>query len=310
MKPAVQNNCLAAFACLLWATPFVFTKITLEYLPPLTLAGLRFLVAGLIQIPFCKQSPFKLLKTETRTVVLVALFQTTLLYAGFFIALTLVRGAQAAIIIGTGPLITAIAAHFAMHDDRLSSRTLQSATLGISGIIIISLATKPWEPVGLNELLGIGILLTGSVVSAIGNIVVAKKRGSLPPIELNSIQMLIGGGMLFLCALLIEGVPTLNQPPRFYGSLLWLALVSAIAIGLWFHLLSRVKVSKLNIWKFLIPLGGATLSWLFIPGEHPDLPTLFGMVLIILGIIHSQRKTALEFENERTVAHPNADLSK
>ncbi len=287
---SLRNNSLAALACLLWATPFVFVKITLEHLPPLTVAGLRFLLAGLIQIPFCKQSPFRLLQTETRTVILVSLFQTILLYAGFFYALTLVRGAQAAIVIGSGPLISAIAAHFAMHDDKLSRRTLQSVALGIGGIIIISLSTKPWEPVGLRELFGIGILLTGSVVSAAGNIVIAKKRGSLPAIELNCIQMLIGGAVLFLIALPVDGTPNLNLPARFYGALSWIALVSAVGFGIWFHLLSRVKVSRLNMWKFLIPLAGATLSWILIPSESPDLPTLAGMSLIIMGIIHSQRK--------------------
>lgn len=289
-RTTLRNNLLAALACLLWATPFAFGKITLEHLPPLTVAGLRFLLAGLIQLPFCKQNPFQLLRTEGKTVVLVSLFQTVFLYAGFFIALTLIRGAQAAIIIGSGPLIAAIAAHFAMHNDKLTGRTLQSIAFGITGIVIISLATKPWEPVGLRELIGIAILLSGSVVSAAGNIVVAKKRGRLPAIELNSIQMLLGGAILFLCALPIEGIPALNLPFRFYGSLVWLALVSAVAFGLWFHLLSRVKVSQLNIWKFLIPLAGATLSWILIPGEHPDLPSLIGMLFIIAGIVHSQRK--------------------
>jgi drug/metabolite transporter (DMT)-like permease len=281
---------LAALACLLWATPFVFVKVTLEHLPPLTVAGLRFLLAGLIQLPFCRQSPFQLLKTAPKTVILVSLFQTILLYAGFFYALTLVRGAQAAIVIGSGPLVSAIAAHFAMHDDKLSRRTLQSIAFGLCGIIAISLAAKPWEPVGLTELGGIGILLTGSVVSAAGNIVVAKKRGSLPAVELNCIQMLIGGTVLFLIALPLDGAPDLRLPIGFYGALLWLAFVSAAGFGIWFHLLSREKVSRLNIWKFLIPLAGATLSWILIPGEHPDLPTLAGMGLIIAGIVHSQRK--------------------
>jgi drug/metabolite transporter (DMT)-like permease len=286
-----RNNALAILACLLWATPFAFGKITLEYLPPLTVAGLRFVLAGLIQIPLCKRSPFRLLKEAPRAVILVALFQTTFLYAAFFTSLTLIRGAQAAIIIGTGPLISAIAAHLAMHDDKLTRRTLQSVLLGIAGIIIISLATKPWEPVGLKELAGIGILLAGSIVSAAGNIVVAKQRGRLPALQLNSIQMLVGGAILLLCAIPTEGLPSLTLPMRFYGSMLWLAIVSAAGFGIWFHLLSRVKVSQLNIWKFLIPLGGATLSWILIPGEHPDLPTLSGMTLIILSIVHSQRKT-------------------
>ncbi len=288
---SIRNNTLAITACLLWATAFVFTKVTLEHLPPLTIAGIRFLLAGLIQLPFCKQSPFRLLRTETKTVILVSLCQTIILYAGFFYALTLVRGAQAAIVIGSGPLVSAIAAHIAMHDDKLSRRTLQSIALGIGGIIIISLATKPWEPVGFKELCGIGILLIGSVASAVGNILIAKKRGTLPAIELNSIQMLFGGAVLLSLALLIDGVPDLHQPPQFYGALLWLSFISAAGFGLWFHLLSRVKVSKLNIWKFLIPLAGATLSWIFIPGESPDPLTLIGMVLIISGIVHSQRST-------------------
>ncbi|QHI68567.1 DMT family transporter [Tichowtungia aerotolerans] len=286
---SIRTNVLAAVACLLWATPFVFVKITLEHLPPLTIAGLRFLLAGLIQLPFCRKSPFHLLKTAPKTVVLVSLFQTILLYAGFFYALTLVRGAQAAIIVGSGPLISAVAAHLTMHDDKLNRRTLQSIALGGAGLIIISLASKPWNPVGIREFSGMLILFGSSVVSAAGNIVVAKKRGALSAIELNSMQMLLGGAVLLIWALPFEGVPNLILPIRFYGALLWLAFVSAAGFGIWFHLLSREKVSKLNIWKFLVPLAGATLSWILIPGEHPDLPTLAGMVLIIFGIIHSQR---------------------
>ena len=121
-KDSLQNNLLAAGCCLLWATPFAFVKITLEYQSPLTVAGLRFLLAGLIQIPLCKSllSPFRLLRDQPRPVILVSLFQTILLYAGFFIAMDLVRAAQAAIVIGAGPLIAALGAHFAMKDDRLS----------------------------------------------------------------------------------------------------------------------------------------------------------------------------------------------
>ncbi len=289
---SIRNNLLAITACLLWATPFVFVKFTLEYLPPLTVAGLRFLLAGLIQLPFCKSplGPFRLLRRETGTVLLVSLTQTALLYAGFFYALTLVRGAQAAIVIGSGPLVSALAAHVSMHDDKLTRQTMVSIVLGMAGIVTISLAARPWEPVGLREFFGIMILLSGSVVSAAGNIVVAKKRGTLPVVELNSIQMLIGGGVLLLCALPLEGAPALNQPTGFYGALLWLSFVSAAAFGIWFHLLGHMKVSRLNIWKFLIPLVGALLSWILIPGESPDPLSLFGMTLIIGGLVYSQQK--------------------
>ncbi|MFC1467267.1 DMT family transporter [Verrucomicrobiota bacterium] len=283
---------MAIAACLLWATPFAVIKLALEHMDPLSMAGIRFIIAGLIQLPLCGSliRPFRLLRTNLKTVLLVSLFQTILLYAGFFIAMTLVRGAQAAILIGTGPLISAIVAHFAMHDDKLSRRTLISTGLGICGVAMISLATKPWTPVGAEELLGMGILLLGSVVSAFGNVVVARQRGGVNAIHLNCIQMLIGGGALLLIALPVEGIPNLKLPPMFYAQMLWLAIVSAAGFGIWFQLLSKLKVSKLNIWKFLIPVGGAALSWAILPDESPDWLTLTGMAIIVCGVYIGQQR--------------------
>jgi drug/metabolite transporter (DMT)-like permease len=180
-------------------------------------------------------------------------------------------------------------AHILMHDDKLQRRTLFSIGLGMSGIALISLATKPWNPVGLKEFFGLMLLLSGAFVSAIGNIVVAKRKQGLNPITLNSAQMLLGGSILLLIALPFESLPQLDQPPAFWGQLLWLAIISAAAFSIWFHLLDKIKVSKLNLWKFIIPLSGATLSWIILPSESPTLPALIGMALIITGLFIGQR---------------------
>ena len=193
--------------------------------------------------------------------------------------------------IGGGPLAAALMAHLFMQDDKLKRQTVISIAFGMAGILFIGLASKPWNPIGIKEFFGLMLLLSGAFVSAIGNIVVAKRKGGLNPIVLNSAQMLIGGIVLLLIALPIEGIPQLRKPPIFYGQLLWLAIISAIAFAIWFHLLSKIKVSKLNLWKFLIPLSGAALSWMILPDESPTLPSLIGMALIIVGITMGQRAT-------------------
>lgn len=282
---------MAVLACLLWSSAFVSAKIALEYQKPLTLAGMRFILAGLIQIPFCGSllAPWRLLRREFRTVMLVSLFHTIFLYAVFFIGLSMVGGAEGAIMIGSGPLCSALVAHLLMHDDKLQRKTAVSLLFGVTGIILISLATKPWSPVGLKEFFGLVLLLSGSLVSAVGNVVVAKRKGGLPPIALNSIQMLVGGIVLMGVAVPIYGMPSLKVPTIFYAQLLWLSIVSAVAFAIWFHLLGRTKVSQLNLWKFLIPLSGAVLSWIFLPNEHPTLPSLAGMLFVVLGIVVGQR---------------------
>ena len=286
----LKNNLQAVLACLLWSTAFVTVKRALEHQTPLTLAGTRFVLAGLIQIPFCKHwlAPWKLLRREFTTVLLVSLFHTIYLYAAFFLGMSLVRGAEGAIMIGAGPLCAALVAHLLMHDDKLQRKTLTSIGFGMAGIALISLSAKPWNPVGLKEFGGLMLLLSGSVVSAVGNVVVAKRKGGLPPVALNSAQMLIGGAALMLIALPFEGIPQFQLPASYYGLLLWLAIISAAAFTIWFHLLGRMKVSKLNLWKFLIPLSGAGLSWLLLPDESPSLPSLAGMGLIVIGIIVGQ----------------------
>ena len=281
---------MAIVACLLWSSSFVTVKHALDYQSPLNLAGLRFVLAGLIQIPLCGSllAPFKMMRKEFRTVLLVSLFHTIFLYGTFFIGMVWVRGAEGAIMIGVGPLASALTAHLMMTDDKMQRRTALSIAFGMAGIILISLASKPWNPVGLKEFFGLMLLLSGAIVSAVGNVVVAKRKGGLHPVALNSAQMLLGGVVLLLIALPFEGIPTFDLPPAFYGQLLWLATISAIAFSIWFHLLSKIKVSKLNLWKFLIPLSGAALSWIFLPDESPTLPSLIGMALIVGGIVIGQ----------------------
>jgi drug/metabolite transporter (DMT)-like permease len=297
----VRYNLLAILACLLWSSSFVTVKHALDYQSPLSLAGLRFLLAGLIQIPLCGHllAPFRLIRKELRTVLWVSFFHTIYLYGTFFIGMMWVRGAEAAIMIGAGPLASALMAHLLMHDDKMQRRTLISIAFGMAGILIISLSSRPWNPVGLKEFFGLMLLLSGAFVSAAGNVVVARRKGGLPPVALNSAQMLVGGPILLLIALPFEGLPRLHLPAAFYGQLLWLATISATAFAIWFHLLSKVKVSRLNLWKFLIPLSGAALSWIFLPDESPTLPSLGGMVLIIAGIIIGQRAGRQE-QPERT----------
>lgn len=287
---SLRYSLMAVLACLLWSSAFVAGKKALEYQTPLNLAGTRFLLAGLLQLPLCGSllAPFRMLKTDFKTVLWVSLFHTVYLYSTFFIGLSWVKGAEGAMMIGVGPLASALMAHVLMKDDKMQPRLLFGILLGMSGVVFVSLASNPWNPDGLKEFFGLMLLLSGAFVSAIGNVVVAKRKGGLHPIALNSAQMLLGGGILLLIALPFEGLPTTNLPAAYYGSLLWLAIISATAFGIWFFLLSRVKVSRLNLWKFLIPLCGSVLAWLFIPGESPSWPSLVGMVLIVVGIIVGQ----------------------
>ncbi|MFC2115323.1 DMT family transporter [Bacteroidota bacterium] len=285
----LSTTFLAIMACLLWSTAFVGVKIGLNYTTPLQFGGIRFFLAGLYILPFCgnPKNSLRLIRQNWKQVLRLGFFQTFLLYTCFYIGISMVPASLTAIIIGANPLFSAILAHFLLKDDRLSFRKLGSISLGMAGVVIIAASRESFSWTEGKEFWGILILVVANIAGSIGNVVVVKYRDGLPPILLNSAQLMTGGLALFLLSIPFEGLSFgLNEFP-YYVSLGWLSFMSATAFSIWFVLLRRpgIKVSILNVWKFLIPVFGAILSWIILPNEKPETIAVTGMLFITLSLI-------------------------
>jgi drug/metabolite transporter (DMT)-like permease len=114
------------------------------------------------------------------------------------------------------------------------------------------------------------------------------------PLILSSFSLFIGGLTLFLISIPLEGIREISYPTDYWLILLWLSFMAAAAFSIWFRLLQRpgVRVSELNLWKFIIPVAGAILSWMLVPGEKPEWVTISGMLIITgsLVIFFSKKK--------------------
>lgn len=282
----VGGKSRAIIACVLWGSAFAGAKIGLQYADPILLSGIRFTLAGLLLVPvmmFRKVDFLSEIKKHWRFMLAFAFMQTFLQYGLFFLGIDKVPGATSSIIVGAGPLFIAVLAHLSFKNDRLTLRKSVAILLGLAGIVFISLAKGKISADNPEFYTGVGLLLLSVVVGGYTNIMVAKKKESnISPYALTSFAHINGGILLLITSLVFEKPTSFHFPIEFYGALLWLAFISAAGFSLWYGLLNRpdVKVSELNIWKFLIPVTGSILSWIFVKGESPDLPTIFGMVVI------------------------------
>jgi drug/metabolite transporter (DMT)-like permease len=280
---------LAIVACLLWSTAFAGIKIGLPYTSPIQFAGIRFFLAGLFIIPLTpgvKQFFVEIAKHPWQ-IIKVSLFQTIILYGLFYWGISMVPGAITAIIIGSQPLFAALVAHFMQKHDKLSTVKLFTISLGITGIILIAYH-KGWSnEQGSKQLLGMTLLILANIASGIGNVFVSKQKGLIKPTILSAWQMIFGGILLFVISLFFEPFEGFIHPAPYYFSLGWLSFLSAAAFTIWFYLLQRpnVLVSNLNIWKFIIPIFGAILSWLVIPNEQPEIIPIIGMIIISFSLV-------------------------
>lgn len=284
-----QTILLAIIACLLWSSAFVGVKIGLKYHTPLQFAGIRFAISGLILIPVVHNfSKFrKEVKENFAYVCLIAFLQVILQYSLFYLGVSMVPASIAAMIVGSSPLFVAFVAHFSIPGDRMDWFKTSSILLGIIGVAVITLGRKSLPSGAEIALTGVVLLLLNNLASGITNVVIARKQQTISPMVLTSASLFIGGFFLFMISIPIEGLQYRVFPLEYFVALGWLSFLSAAAITIWNTLLRRpkVKVSELNIWKFLIPVSGAILSWLILPDESPDIVSVSGMILIATSLL-------------------------
>lgn len=276
-------------ACLLWSTVYAGIKIGLQYDTPLHFAGLRFIISGLLIFPFTiRPSLFiRMVKEHWKIVLSVFILQALVNYILFYYGLMLVPGALGAVIVGSQPLFTALVAAWMHEGDKLTRRKMVTIFLGIAGVILISAGRQAFRLGSTIEILGVVMIIGANVATATSNVLVSIKSRGINPLVLNSATLFSGGVFLYLVSIPVEKTSHLPVNIEYWLVLVWLSIVSAAAFSIWYKLLQRphVKVSELNLWKFIIPVVGAILSWLLVPGENPEWLTIAGMVIITASLI-------------------------
>ncbi|MBA4323166.1 MAG: hypothetical protein C0408_10155, partial [Odoribacter sp.] len=280
---------------LLWASVYPAIKIGLEYVQPFHFAGARFIISGLMILPFTVKPVlyFRILKEHWKVVVWVTSLQTLLNYSLFYPGLKLVPGALGAVIVGSQPLITAVVSAYMAKEEKLTRKKVFTIIVGISGVVLISAGRQAFRLGTILELLGVLMIFSANFATATSNVIISVKSRGMNPFVLSSFTLFTGGLIIYLISLIFEKQPEGNLPFKYWSILGWLSITSAVAFSVWYKLLQRpgVKVSELNLWKFIIPVVGAILSWIFVPGEKPELLTVSGIVIITGSLIFFFRNT-------------------
>ena len=249
---------LAVIACLLWSTVYASIKIGLQYDTPLHFAGIRFIISGLMIFPFTVKPVLflKLIRENWQIVIWVTVLQTLMNYILFYMGMDLVPGALGAVIVGSQPLVTAVVAAIMSKGEKLTRRKIVTVIFGIAGVVLISAGRQAFRLGTAIEMLGVVMILGANIATATSNVMVSLKSRGLNPLVLSSTSLFAGGIIIYLLSIPVEGVHRGPKPSEYWITLMWLSFVSAFAFSLWYKLLQRphVRVSELNMWKFIIPV--------------------------------------------------------
>jgi len=279
----------AIIACLLWSTAYAGIKLGLQFDTPFHFAGIRFIISGIMILPFTVRPAvyIKMIRVHWKVIAWVTILQIVINYSLFYQGLKLIPGALGAVVYGAQPLIIAIVAAIMHKDDKLTQKKVITIIFGISGVILISVGRQAFRLGTILELAGVLMILIGNIATAASNVIISIKSKDINPFVLSSASLFFGGIILYLISIPMEVRPAGLLPLRYWMILLWLSFMAASAFSVWYKLLQRpgVKVSELNLWKFITPVTGAVLSWLLIPDEYPEWLTILGMIIITVSLI-------------------------
>jgi len=272
----------AVVFCLIWSGAFVAAKFGLRSSPPLTLAALRFLVAGPLMLAFAlvrrDEWPHTL-----RAVALLALLGllSNAIYLGLsFMAMRSVTAGLMAVIASTNPLLTALLAYFALRE-RLSWKKVAGLALGLGGVVYImrnraTMQTDAWGGIAL-AVAGVGSFVLAAVLF----------KRYLPRQSLlvvNGTGVTAAAVALLPVALVAERGAPVVYDATFFLALSYLALAASIGgTLLWFYLLRSGTASRASAYHFLNPGLGLVMGWLAL-GEPLLWPDLWGLLPITAGI--------------------------
>ncbi len=271
--------------CLIWGTTWLFIKLGLEDLPPLTFAGIRFVIATAIVFALIaiRRIP---LPNRARDWVLLAVtgvLSFTLNYGLVFWGEQYISSGLAALLQSTLPAFGLIIAHFYLPGERMTLLKILGVVLGVFGVGVIF--SNQLQVAGSQALWGSAALVLSAFCAAYANVLVKAYGINLQP------AVLAGGQMLFgLIPLLLIGIPLEGNPlnyrwtPIAVLSLFYLAIVgTVVAFLLYYWLMHNMDVTKTMLIALVTPVTAVIVGMLVLK-EEMHWRTLIGGAMIISGL--------------------------
>lgn len=270
---------------IIWGTNFTAIKYSLEDLLPLSFNAIRFTVASIAMliVALVSRDSIKLAPGDGRRMFALGLLGNTVYQTLFITGMAYTRAGNAALILATTPLFTAILGRIRKHE-YFTPRGVGGLLLAFAGIVLI--ITGGHAEVSLrNTILGDGLLLATTVcwsVYTVGSRGLIHKYGSMK----TTIVMMTSGTPLLL---LVCTPSLLKQDWSRVRPVAWAGVIGsglfaiALAYIIWNHGVRRIGSTRTAIYSNITPIVAVLVAWLVL-GEAPTAGQVAGAIVIFAGI--------------------------
>ena len=288
--------------CGIWGSTWLFIKLGLQDLPPLTFAGIRFLLASLIltAIILGRGVRWPRQRADWLLIAAVGLLQFTLNYGLVFWGEQRITSGLAAVLQSTFPAFGLIIAHLYLPEERITAMKTAGILLGIAGVAIIF--SHQLTMAGSGALWGSVALVLSACCGSYGNVLVKAYGTQIDPFVLAAGQMICGFPPLLTLGIATEGNPLrLHWTARAVVALAYLVIIgSVVAFTLFYWLVRHMDVVNTMLIALVTPVVAVVLGMIVLH-EQFNWRLFAGGACIISGIgfiVLRKRQKRIAIEEE------------
>ena len=280
-----------------WAVNFIAAKIGLHYLPPVTMASFRVVIAGMSMVPayfICQRMPAfadarrarlqGLTRRDLWTFSCLGFFGVVVNQMCFTMGLRYTSVSHAAVIVGMGPIYTLVLAVL-FRLERATWHKVVGMAIAFLGVAVLASENgiSPRSP----SLLGDAITMAGSIGFATYAVLGKRVAGRYDALTMTAFNHFAGAIIILPVALYQArelGPRWRAIPWQGWTALLYMAVCSsAMAYIFYFWLLRYLEASQLSAFTYLLPVLAVILGIMWL-GERGSAMQIVGGILALGGV--------------------------
>jgi drug/metabolite transporter (DMT)-like permease len=288
-KPRAWKVLLAfAIIYLVWGSTFLAIRVGVREVPPFLLAGMRFLVAGLVLYGWMRakgtRSPTL---REWGAASLLAVLIFVLDYGLLFWVEKRVPSGIAAVMMATIPVFMAISEILVLRTQRLTARLASALLVGIGGVAVLVSRSAAFGEAPIDTA-GACVLIVSSISWSVASALTRKLPLPAAKAMSSGAQMLAGGIFLTLTAALLGEFRGFHVTAVSRAA--WLALAylivagSIVAFTAYVWLIHHESPTKVGTYAYVNPVVAVLLGYL-LGGEAIGPRTILGTALVLVSVV-------------------------
>lgn len=277
-----------AILCLVWGSLWGLIKFSLQIFPPFLFISVRLILAALtlMGLQFILRKSILPERGDWKKLIISSLLLCVGFYATQTFAMQFVDSGLSAVLVFTMPIFIGILAHYILKE-RLNQQKIVGLFLGTLGLI--SILWPQLHHIHMNlALLGQVLLIFVGLMWALTTVYIKKNFASYDKLKLTIWQMLIGGIVVLVGALMFEPIHLrawLN--PLNDALLLYVSVIgTGAAFATWNWIVSQVDTFVASISVMSIPILSLFFGYMFWH-EPITMNIIIGAVFICLGVVSS-----------------------